>query len=107
MLSSSWLSWRCSTLVRPQFQKDFKPFFEDLLPGRTETGGDKPRAIPQAMKNHFLDWLGAETGLRDFEITERLGQTFENLFADIENELGLIAARDLDPRYIQLFLLTS
>jgi len=59
------------------------------------------------MKNHFLDWLGAETGLRDFEITERLGQTFENLFADIENELGLIAARDLDPRYIQLFLLTS
>jgi hypothetical protein len=87
--------------------KDFKPFFEDLLAGRTETGADKPRAIPQAMKNHFLDWLGAETGLRDFEITERLGQTFENLFADIENELGLIAARDLDPRYIQLFLLTS
>jgi hypothetical protein len=87
--------------------KDFKPFFEDLLPGRTETGGDKPRAIPQAMKNHFLDWLGAETGLRNFEITERLGQTFENLFADIENELGPIAARDLDPRYIQLFLLTS
>ena len=85
--------------------KDFKPFFEDLLPGRTETGGDKPRTIPQAMKNHFLDWLGAETGLRDFEITERLGQTFENLFADIENELGPIAARDLDPRYIQLFLL--
>ncbi len=85
--------------------KDFKPFFEDLLPGRTETGADKPRAIPQAMKNHFLDWLGAETGLRDFEITERLGQTFENLFADIESELGPIAARDLDPRYIQLFLL--
>ncbi len=57
------------------------------------------------MKNHFLDWLGTETGLRDFEITERLGQTFENLFADIESELGPIAARDLDPRYIQLFLL--
>ncbi len=85
--------------------KDFKPFFEDLLPGRTETGADKPRTIPQGMKNHFLDWLGAETGLRNFEITERLGQTFENLFADIESELGPIAARDLDPRYIQLFLL--
>ncbi len=85
--------------------KDFKPFFEDLLPGRTETGADKPRAIPQTMKNHFLDWLGAETGLRDFEITERLGQTFENLFADIESELGPVAARDLNPRYIQLFLL--
>jgi hypothetical protein len=57
------------------------------------------------MKNHFLDWLSAETGLRDFEITEWLGQTFENLFADIESELGPVAARDLNPRYIQLFLL--
>jgi len=85
--------------------KDFKSFFEDLLPGRPDTGTEKPRQIPQAMKSHFLDWLGTETGLRDFEITERLGRTFENLFADIESELGSVAAKDLDPRYVQLFLL--
>jgi hypothetical protein len=85
--------------------KDFKPFFEDLLPGRPDSGAEKPRAVPQAMKNHFLDWLAADTGLRDFEISERLGKTFENLFADIESELGRLAAKDLDPRYVQIFLI--
>jgi hypothetical protein len=85
--------------------KDFKPFFEDLLPGRPDPGAEKPRAVPQAMKNHFLDWLAADTGLRDFEISERLGKTFENLFADIESELGRLAAKDLDPRYVQIFLI--
>ncbi len=57
------------------------------------------------MKDHFIDWLAADTGLEGFEITERLGKTFENLFAEIESELGPVAAKDLDPRYIQMFLL--
>ena len=86
--------------------KDFQPFFEDLLPGQPDSGADKPRAIPQAMKNHFLGWLAADTGQKDFEITRRLGRTFEDLFTDIESELGRVATRDLDPRYIQMFLLT-
>ena len=86
--------------------KDFKPFFNDLLSGRPDPGAEKQRAIPQAMKNHFLNWLAAETGLKDFEITEGLGRTFENLFAEIESELGMVAARDLDPKYVLMFLLT-
>jgi hypothetical protein len=86
--------------------KDFQPFFEDLLPGRPDPAAAKPRSVPQAMKNHFLNWLAADTGLKDFEITEGLGRTFEDLFTDIESELGRVAAQDLDPRYIQMFLLT-
>ena len=86
--------------------KDFKPFFDELLPGRPDSGAAKPRTVPQAMKNHFLNWLAADTGLKDFEITEGLGRTFEDLFADVENELGRVSAQDLDPRYIQIFLLT-
>lgn len=86
--------------------KDFKPFFNDLLSGRPDPGAEKQRAIPQAMKNHFLNWLAAETGLKDFEITEGLGRTFENLFAEIESELGMVATRDLDPKYVLMFLLT-
>ena len=86
--------------------KDFQPFFEDLLPGQPDSDADKPRAIPQAMKNHFLGWLAADTGQKDFEITRRLGRTFEDLFSEIESELGRVATRDLDPRYIQMFLLT-
>ncbi len=84
---------------------DFRPFFEDLLPDRPDPAATVQRRVPQEMKNHFLNWLAADTGLKDFEITEQLGKTFEDLFADIESELGRVAARDLDPRYIQLFLL--
>ena len=86
--------------------KDFQPFFEDLLPGRPDPAAAKPRSVPQAMKDNFLEWLAADTGLKEFEITEGLGRTFEDLFTDIESELGRVAAQDLDPRYIQMFLLT-
>jgi len=86
--------------------KDFQPFIEDLLPGRPDPAAAKPRTVPQAMKNHFLNWLAADTGLKDFEISEGLGRTFEDIFTDIESELGRVAAQDLDPRYIQMFLLT-
>ena len=51
------------------------------------------------MKNHFLNWLTADTGRKDFEITQRLGRTFEDLFTDIESELGRIAAQDLGDIY--------
>jgi hypothetical protein len=84
---------------------DFKPFFNELLPGRPDSGAPKPRTVPQAMKNHFLNWLAVDTGLKDFEITQRLGRTFEDLFTEIESELGRVVAQDLDPRYIQMFLL--
>ncbi len=59
------------------------------------------------MKSLFLNWLAENTGLRDFEITERLGGTLENLFEEIENELGNVAVEDLEPKYIQLFLLAE
>ena len=57
------------------------------------------------MKEHFLSWLAGETGLKDYEITDRLGQTLEDLFNELENEYGRVASEDLDPRYIHLFLL--
>ena len=81
------------------------PFFEQLLPGPPDTGAEKPRVIPQAMKDNFLNWLAADTGLKDFEISERLAKTFETLFAEIESELGRLGAEALDPRYVQMFLL--
>jgi hypothetical protein len=86
--------------------KKFKPFFENLLPGHPDCGTAKPRKVPAVMKSRFLGWLAESTGLRDFEITERLGGTLENLFEEIESELGGVAGEDLEPKYIQLFLLT-
>ena len=57
------------------------------------------------MKQNFLDWLAADTGLKDFEITEQMGQSLASLFEEIESELDRVTAKDLDPRYVHLFLL--
>ena len=56
------------------------------------------------MKESFLNWISEKTGLNIYEITQRLGQTLENLFNDIESEYGAVAKKDLDPKYIYLFL---
>jgi hypothetical protein len=92
-------------ILKPIMLKAFKPFYKELLPEDSESTGDPLHSIPQVMKNHFLEWLAAETGLKDFEITERLGKTLENLFEEIENELSRVTFENLDPRYVQLFLL--
>ena len=57
------------------------------------------------MKSSFLNWLSRRSGLDDFEITGKLGSVLESLFAEIEDQCGRVDADDLDPKYIQLFLL--
>jgi len=91
--------------LKPLTLQEFSPFFDDLLPAKAGRNADQTRKIPRAMKQNFLDWLAADTGLKDVEITGRLGQTLENLFEEIESDLGRVTGKDLDPRYIQLFLL--
>ncbi len=81
--------------------KAFTPFFRELLP----PGAAEPRRVPAELKTGFIDWLAAETGLKDFEISGRLGTVFEELFGEIEAEYGRVAPKDLDPRFVQLFLL--
>ncbi|MGD9183512.1 MAG: DUF6178 family protein [Desulfobacterales bacterium] len=83
----------------------FLPFFGKLLPGKMDADAEQGRQIPVEMKSSFLNWLSAETGLKDYEITDRLGQTFENLFSEIESEYGRVAANEIDPRFVHLFLL--
>jgi hypothetical protein len=78
---------------------EFKRFFGELW---TE-GRKRPRTIAPPMKALFLAWLADNSGLEGHRISERMGATLENIFIDIENELGAIAARDLDPRFITLF----
>jgi hypothetical protein len=91
--------------LKPIPQDQFKPFFDQLLPEQPADGRNQKRKIPRQMKQNFLDWLAADSGLKDFEITERLGQTLENLFEEIESELDQVTGKDLDPRYVRLFLL--
>ncbi len=91
--------------LKPIPQDQFKPFFDQLLPEQPADGRNQKRKIPRQMKQNFLDWLAADSGLKDSEITARLGQTLENLFEEIESELDRVTGKDLDPRYVRLFLL--
>jgi hypothetical protein len=80
----------------------FKKFFNDLWAGK-----DKPHKTRRTMKESFLNWLSDKTGFTHYEITQNLGQTLENLFNEIESELGEVSGKDLDPRYINLFLVND
>jgi hypothetical protein len=43
----------------------------------------------------------------NYEISQKLGQSFNDLFDEIENEYGTVPRNDLDPRYIHLFLVAN
>jgi hypothetical protein len=94
------------TLLKPLTLQQFHPFFEKLLPGPVDSGDEAGRKIPVEMKTAFLNWLAAETGLKDYEITDRLGQTFADLFNEIESEYGRVAPEELDPKFVNLFLIS-
>jgi hypothetical protein len=79
---------------------EFRRFFEMLWSDKAIT-----RKIGQSMKTRFLDWLADRTASIPDDVSEKLGPTLENLFREIENEYGNVAFKDLDPRYIQLFLI--
>jgi hypothetical protein len=91
--------------VTPLALKSFIDFFNALFPGDPPADSAGPRRIPDSMKTAFGDWLAHETGLTDYEISAQLGRVFEDLFAEIESEYGRVAALDLDPRFVHLFLL--
>jgi hypothetical protein len=93
--------------LKPLALTVFAPFFSRLLPGTLPPDAAETRRIPDSMKTGFIAWLARETGLKDFEISEKLGRIFEDLFAEVEAEYGRVAAEDLDARFVQLFLLKA
>jgi len=69
--------------------------------------GAAPHRIKDSMREAFLAWLAQRSGLTTYAIAERMRSTLEGLFAQIENELGAVVPQQLDPRYVQLFLLRT
>jgi hypothetical protein len=98
---------RKEATLTPLPLKAFTRFYVDLLPGAPEPDSTQPRRVPDSMKADFIAWLARNTGWKDREITDRLGQVFEELFCEIEAEYGRVNAKDLDPRFVQLFLLSA
>jgi hypothetical protein len=69
-----------------------------------EAAGERFR-IKDSMRTAFLTWLAERGGLTAEAIAQRMGLTLHALFAQVENELGGVVPKDLDPRFVQLFLL--
>lgn len=66
-----------------------------------------PRRIKAAARERFLAWAARQSGLGTHEIAKRMGAALEGLFQLIEAEMASVAVEELDPRYLQLFLLSS
>jgi hypothetical protein len=81
---------------------EFKDFYDKMM-----TGEELQKHIDDLMKSDFLEWLSEKTGESKEEIGLRMGQSFEDLFIEIENELGTVSKTHLDPRYIRHFLIKS
>lgn len=78
----------------------FKIFFDELW-----ESGKKPRKTSVLMKESFLKWLSEKTGLDTYDISRKVGQTMENLFSEIESEYGSVSKKDLNSKYIHLFIM--
>lgn len=85
----------------------FHRFFTELLPGDPPSDSSVSRRIPDSMKSDLVSWLSHQTRLKDYEVSEKLGMIFEDLFSEIETEYGRVSVRHLDPRFVHLFLLES
>jgi hypothetical protein len=88
------------TAPRPLRLSEFRRFYEDLW-----LESAPPRRLRPEVRKDFLRWLCKRSGLHDYEIGARLGAALEKLFGDIEDEFGRISAGDIDPRFVQMFIL--
>jgi hypothetical protein len=82
--------------------EEFRTFFDRLWESK-----EQPRKTSLSIKESFLDWVSSKTELMNYEISQSLGQSFDDLFGEIENEYGTVSRNDLDPRYINLFLIKT
>lgn len=85
--------------AHPLTLQQFRTFFNELWEPDTS-----PRQIRRQMRERFLRWLAERSGLHDYEISERMGMALEQLFNQIESELGAVDTGDLNPNFIYLFL---
>lgn len=87
---------------QPLTMDQFRRFFNELWVPDTE-----PRKITDTMREIFLGWLEISSGLAADDISERMAPALEQLFVHIESELGRVKKKDLDPRFISMFLLKA
>jgi hypothetical protein len=83
----------------------FGSFFQKLFDRKPVHQNDDCPKVPTEMKIGFINWLLQRTGLARHEISKELEQILEELFSEIESEYAMVAQKDLDTRFVNLFLL--
>ena len=87
------------------FRRFYTTFFEPQETDQQEQA--KPGKARTSMKEDFLQWLVKKSGQDPVDLSHGLGKTLGNLFLEIEEEYGSVSLNDLDPRFIQHFLVSE
>lgn len=80
----------------------FRSFYEALWTDR-----DGRRIIADEKKIEFLRWAARASGQSADDLSDHLGDLFQALFDEIEQELAPVRAGNLDPHHVHLFLLRA
>lgn len=80
--------------------KDFRKFYQWLW---VEDKGIKTPG--KEKKQDFLNWIVRITEINPEHLLERLGKVFDELFVQVEEELGAVDLKNIDAKYISLFVL--
>lgn len=87
---------------QPMTMAQFRQLFRELW-----QPGAPPLKVSDAIREIFLGWLADSSGLSAEDISHRMAPALEQLFVKIEKELGNVKKKDLDKRFITLFLITG
>ncbi len=88
--------------INPFSIEDIRKFFAYLWGSQ-----EKPYAISNEKREHFLKWISGTAGLPEYDISKTLGQTFESLFKTLEEEYSNVSPRNLELKYVQGFFLSA
>ena len=87
--------------LRPITLGEFKTVFSALFAETADSSGS--RKTGSDIKTRFLMWLSERSGSTPELLTETFGRSLDDLFAQVDIELGALSPDSLDPRFIYLF----
>ena len=93
-----------SDALMPLTLDELKTFFDQLFEKSQKNVLKKPRKTQSRLKSSLLNWISGKSGIDPYGISQKIGQPLETLFVEVESEYGSVEKKDLDPRFIYLFL---
>jgi hypothetical protein len=94
-----------SEILAPISVEKFASFYRKLFNREQILKNNACPMVPIEMKIVFINWLLQRAGVARHEISKDSEQILEELFMEIENEYAMVGQEDLDPRFVNLFLL--